>query len=258
MTMRFRNAFFCAASLTLISTFWGSAAQAQQFTLPDGRAFLPPPPQAEEPAQQADLRAFEKTRGLKDKARWKLAQNDANLNPSHIIKDFSCAAGFTLDPAKLPAMVNLLTSLAQPVEQDVSNEKDFWKRRRPFVGTDKDICTEHSDGLDNSYAYPSGHTTWGWLTASILSSVLPDRATQIMQRGRIFGESRIVCGVHWKSDVQAGYMNGSAMFAALQEQPKFTQQMTKIRQEIQALRNDNVAPDAKTCAVEHEAAQYVF
>lgn len=256
--MRFRNAFFYAASLSLASSLFGYTAQAQQFTLPDGRAFLPPPPQAEEPAQQADLRAFEKTRGLKDKARWKLAQNDANLNPSRVIKDFSCAAGFALDPAKLPAMVNLLTSLAQPVEQDVSNEKDFWKRRRPFVGTNKDICTAHSDGLDNSYAYPSGHTTWGWLTASILASALPDRATQIMQRGRIFGESRIVCGVHWKSDVQAGYMNGSAMFAALQEQPAFTQQMAKVRQELLALRNAKTEPDAKACAVEQQAAQDVF
>ncbi|ATI13183.1 MULTISPECIES: phosphatase PAP2 family protein [Acetobacter] len=256
--MRFRNAVFYAVSLSLAHTFFGHTAQAQQFTLPDGRAFLPPPPRAEEPAQQADLRAFEKTRGLKDKARWKLAQNDANLNPDHVIKDFSCAAGFNLDPAKLPAMVDLLTSLAQPVEQDVSNEKDFWKRRRPFVGTDKDICTAHSDGLDHSYAYPSGHTTWGWLTASILASALPDRATQIMQRGRIFGESRIVCGVHWKSDVQAGYMNGSAMFATLQEQPAFTQKMAKVRQELLALRNAKTEPDTKTCAVEQQAAQDIF
>lgn len=256
--MRFRNAIFYAVSLSLAHSLFGYSAQAQQFSLPDGRSFLPPPPQAEEPAQQADLRAFEKTRGLKDKARWKLAQNDANLNPSHIIKDFSCAAGFALDPVKLPAMVNLLTSLTQPVEQDVSNEKDFWKRRRPFVGTNKDICTAHSDGLDNSYAYPSGHTTWGWLTASILASALPDRATQIMQRGRIFGESRIVCGVHWKSDVQAGYMNGSAMFAALQAQPAFTRQIAKVRHELLALRDAKTEPDAKTCTVEQQAAQDAF
>ena len=58
--MRFRNAIFYAVSLSLAHSLFGYSAQAQQFSLPDGRSFLPPPPQAEEPAQQADLRAFEK------------------------------------------------------------------------------------------------------------------------------------------------------------------------------------------------------
>lgn len=205
------------------------------------------------------MQAFMGTRALRGGSRWQLAHNDADLKPQHIINDFSCAAGFTLTADQLPALLDLLNTLAKPVEARVTEEKNFWHRPRPFVGNQQDICTpDVREKLQTSYAYPSGHTTWGWITASILASALPERATQIMQRARVFGESRIVCGVHWKSDVQAGYMNGAALFAALQEQPWFVQKMAAVRAELQTLQTRPTQPDATTCAVEHAAAADIY
>jgi acid phosphatase (class A) len=234
-------------------------AWAQPALLPDGRTVLPPPPAAGSLAQEADRQAFENTRALRGSPRWQLAHDDADLTPQHIIRDFSCAAGFALIPDRLPALLRLLNSLDEPLEQRVTEEKNLWHRTRPFVGTTQDICTPDARAkLTNSFAYPSGHTTWGWMTASILASALPDRASQIMQRGRVFGESRIVCGVHWKSDVQAGYINGSTMFAALQAQPWFTEQMAAVRHELENMQAHPSAPDATTCAIEREAATNTY
>lgn len=232
--------------------------QAAPIVLPDGRAFLPPPPATKSHAQEADIQAFENTRALKNSNRWRLAYNDADLKPEHIISDFSCAAGFKLLPSELPALVAVLSALASPLEQRITEEKKNWQRQRPFVGTNQPICTPDADKLAASFSYPSGHTTWGWLVASILGSALPERSSQIMQRGRIFGESRIVCGVHWKSDVQAGYMNGSAMFAAIQGQPWFAEKMDLIRKELQNARVKATPAESATCALEHEASQESF
>ncbi|XAO70766.1 MAG: phosphatase PAP2 family protein [Acetobacteraceae bacterium] len=58
---------------------------------------------------------------------------------------------------------------------------------------------------DHNRSYPSGHTVRGNIVAFVLSVVMPERAEEILARGRIFGESRIVCGVHWSTDVVAGY-----------------------------------------------------
>ena len=249
----------CAAMLCTVTSALPQIARAEPVMLPDGRNVLPPPPVAGSHALAADMQAFENTRALRGSQRWQLAHNDANLKPQHIIRDFSCAAGFMLIPEQIPALLSLLDALAKPLEQRVTEEKNFWRRPRPFVGTTQDICTPETRAkLTDSFAYPSGHTTWGWMTASILASALPERASQIMQRGRIFGESRIACGVHWKSDVQAGYMNGSIMFAALQEQPWFAQKMTEVRTQLQLLQSHPTPPDATTCAQEHEAATNTF
>ncbi|OUJ12703.1 acid phosphatase [Acetobacter okinawensis] len=250
---------FCAATLCLALPALPQPCAAQTALLPDGRNFLPPPPPAGSHAQEADVQAFENTRALIGSSRWQLAHNDADLTPQHVISDFSCAAGFTLRADRLPALLDLLKTLAQPTEQRVTEEKNFWHRPRPFVGNQQDICTPDARSkLQTSFSYPSGHTTWGWMTASILASALPERASEIMQRARIFGESRIVCGVHWKSDVQAGYMNGAAMFAALQAQPWFVEKMTAVRAELQALQAHPTQPDATTCTTEQKAAADIF
>ncbi|MFT8549745.1 MAG: phosphatase PAP2 family protein [Acetobacter okinawensis] len=231
---------------------------AEQIQFPDGRIFLPPPPADSSHAQAADIQAYEKSRILKNSNRWQLAQNDADLRPEHIIDDFSCAVGFRILPNEVPTLVSVLSIIEKPLEQRISEEKENWQRKRPFVGKNQSICTPDANKLSASFSYPSGHTTWGWLVASILSSALPDRSTYIMQRGRVFGESRIVCGVHWKSDVQAGYMNGGAMFAALQEQPWFAEKIKNIRKELQEARLKAMPLNNATCSIEHEAAKETF
>ncbi|WP_246856583.1 acid phosphatase [Acetobacter vaccinii] len=241
-------------SLGVVLMACGGVAHAADAPLPDGRVFLPPPPAAGSLAQQDDERDFARTRTQVGTPRWALAQNDANLAADHLVRDFSCAAGFSLDPAHLPRLVALIERVGKDIEPRVTEQKAYWKRLRPFVGGQAAICTPDRAHLEQSYAYPSGHTTYGWLVASLLADLLPDRATPILERGRVFGESRIVCGVHWKSDVQAGFMNGAGLFAALQGQSWFVQAMAQARAELQAARQQAGAPDGARCTTEHQAA----
>ena len=114
--------------------------------------------------------------------------------------------------------------------------KDRYGRRRPYIGNDAPICIARGTSLDSTASYPSGHTTIGWTIALLLTELAPDRAAEILARGRSFGESRIVCGVHWLSDVQAGTLNGATLVAAVHSSPEFRSDMQQAGREIAAAR----------------------
>ncbi|MFT9207905.1 acid phosphatase [Acetobacter orientalis] len=226
-------------------------------TAPDATAYLPPPPIAGTARQQEDDTVFAQTRALQGSARWALAQADAVEHIPAMLKGFSCAAGFVLDADKAPHLVALLRKVRQSEKADVKLAKDHWQRPRPFVGTHEAVCTEGDRWrLSSSGAYPSGHTTWGWSTALVLSELLPERSTALLQRGRVYGESRIICGVHWVSDVQEGYLVGAAEIATMHGDADFRADMEAARAELATLKAHGIQPDAQTCAIEQDAARH--
>ena len=52
-------------------------------------------------------------------------------------------------------------------------------------------------------------------SALLLSEINPDRADTIMARGYMYGESRVIVGAHWQSDVDAGRLVASVAYAKL-------------------------------------------
>ncbi|MCE2576132.1 phosphatase PAP2 family protein [Komagataeibacter sp. FNDCR2] len=224
---------------------------------PDATRYLPPPPQAGTARQATDDRAFLSTRAQAGSSRWALATSDADLREDSLLHSFSCAVGFVIDTAHAPRLTALIHKMDVSETPDMRASKDYWHRARPFVGNSQPICTEADRAhLATSGSYPSGHTMLGWSTALVLAELLPERATEILQRGRVFGESRIVCGVHWESDVQAGYMLGTAEIAAMHGLPAFRSDMDAARAELDALRHTARHPKAATCTREGGAATH--
>jgi acid phosphatase (class A) len=147
-----------------------------------------------------------------------------------------------------------LNMLIRRVRADASRAndkaKDFYKRRRPYLVYGDASCTPQEKHKDDSY--PSGHTSIGWAWALVLAEIAPDRADAIFARGLAFGESRIVCGVHWKSDIESGRVVGASVVSRLHADPVFAAQLELARKEIGAAR----AAGAKSpldCAAEAQA-----
>jgi acid phosphatase (class A) len=215
---------------------------------PDNTAILPPAPVAGDTRYEADRTAYLATRSLEGSARWKMAQGDVDVRA--VMKDLACSVGVELTPQNAPKLTAMITRLAVDVTRAVDQPKDFYKRKRPYLIDEGPICVPKSPDLAASPDYPSGHNTWGWTVGLIMAELAPDRATPILARARAFGESRLVCGVHNLSAVQAGRLNASIVVAALHGQEAFRRDMDAVRKEVAAARKAGPAPDPAACAAE--------
>jgi len=257
-----RGWVFGAAAAALVGVSGAAIAQAPPApTLPtgylgaarwpDAARILPVAPATGSPREAQDMAAYRAMRGLEGSPRWSLAQGDVPTAPAQMLTTFSCALGASLTPQTAPRLVGLLSKVGLDAGQQVASVKDVFQRKRPYLIEDGPICVAKSDALAASPDYPSGHSTWGWLVGLILSDLAPDRATPLLVRGRVFGESRAVCGVHTLSAVEAGRTNGGALFAVLQSDPKFRADLEAARAEVEAARK--AAPVAPaSCAAEAE------
>ncbi len=215
---------------------------------------LPPPP-ADGSGRAADDRAiFDKTRSLQGTPRWALATSDADLTQRAAM--FACALGTPLNETNAPTLTKLMARVGVDARALVDPPKDFYARPRPYLAEPSaPICVPKTDSLDKSASYPSGHATISWAWGLILAQLAPDRATEILARARSIGESRIVCGVHDMSDVEAGRTNGSALYAAEEANADFQADLAKARDELNAARQTpHVGPEG--CLDADQAAQH--
>jgi membrane-associated phospholipid phosphatase len=215
---------------------------------PDGVRVLPPPPRPGGAQAAADAEVFKTTRKAQGGARWGLATSDVDTGA---FEHFACALGAKLTPDLAPATARLLdrANTGGLVDQ----AKSFYRTPRPYLSTTSNICQAKTAHLDANPDYPSGHAAGGWMEALILAELAPDRATEILARGRAFGESRVICGAHSLSAVQAGWMAGAAVTAALHAQPAFRRDLEAARSELPKARAAAPSPDPAACRAETAA-----
>ncbi len=216
--------------------------------LPDHKTFLPPPPEVGSPLGKADLAIFEETRALANGPRWQLATSDDRIGGS-MLTNFSCATGVNFAAVETPALTRVLRRAGADLFPLVGAAKDHYQRPRPFVTEEGPVCITPSESFAKSGSYPSGHAASGWLHALLLAEIDPDNAAAIINRGRAFGESRVVCGVHYLTDVEAGRLTATALIAALHGNSEFEADMDAARAELASLRSASAAkPDGAACA----------
>jgi len=221
-------------------------------------SILPAAPVEGSDRYELDRRIFRNTRALQNTTRWDMAVNDVQLDAAHMMADFSCAAGIGLTPEDAPRLTRLLTKASSDTDAESAIAKDHFKRLRPFKIDAGPICEPASD-VERTYDYPSGHTTQGWTWATILAELLPERATAILARGRAFGESRIVCGVHNASAVDAGRTSASATLSVIRATQTYRDDFDAARGELRRLKALAAKPDDAQCKTEASlVAQDIF
>jgi len=220
--------------------------------LPNSLTLIPPPPTPGSAAYAHDEEVARKSFPLRDTSRFALAASDYDLKLPVFINDFSCALHVQITEKDCPYLYTLLSRSWSDIGLSTYAAKNYYKRQRPFQVNHQPLAVpEAKESLSKDPSYPSGHTALGWGFALILSELAPDRADEILARGRAFGESRIVCNHHWYSDVVWGRAMGSATVARLHADPTFRADLEAARAELAALR---VKDRALTCDCEAEAA----
>ncbi|QGH63559.1 acid phosphatase [Serratia proteamaculans] len=201
-------------------------------------ALLPAPPAFDSISFLRDKAVFDQEYAKKNSARWQQAINDAHLNDGNLGKNFSAAFGLEISAKNTPETYTLLDTLRSDSGASTSSAKVHYQRIRPFAFFNKQSCTpEKEPRLRQSGSYPSGHTAIGWATALVLAEIRPDRVEGLLKRGYEFGQSRLICGVHWQSDVDAGRIIGASVVARLHTQPEFKQALARAQAEVAALIN---------------------
>jgi len=248
-----------AAKATIEQASKPAPGYLQSSAIPDTFVVLPPPPTPNtgEDAERVDHDAYIATRKLQGTPRWALAARDAVQTPVAVAADFDCALGVDLGPQTAPITLKLLARVRADASAITNFPKDRFQHPRPFVTYGGPICTEDDrKALAKSWSYPSGHTTMSWAYGLILAELAPGHATEILARARAYGESRVVCGVHTVSDVEAGRVNGSALVAALHADPQFRADLDAARGEMAALvAQAGGPPAARQCTVERQAME---
>ena len=244
--------------ILLIATLFGlvvagpatSAGFLPDAQKPDMIQILPPSPAEGSPTDLADRAIFRSTRSLKGSPRWLLAKNDVAYATADLLRDFSCAVGVTLTSLNAPRLTALIDRMDVDLFTAVNAPKVKYGRKRPYQVAAGDICVEEQrESLKHNADYPSGHAALSWATGLILAELKPDRATQVLTRAEAFGASRVVCGVHNASSVDAGRLAATALLATLHGQAAFRADVDGARAELAALKAVP-PPNAEICAAE--------
>lgn len=211
---------------------------------------VPPAPIPQEAKGVADREIFKLTRALKGTPRWDMAVADVSGDPASMLRGFACATRINLTPANAPKTVALLEKASRDTAREANELKSFYKKKRPFLLDSGEICEPQTDELAASYDYPSGSATKGWTWGLILAEILHERAAPILARGRAYGESRIVCGAHSMSAVEAGRMVAGTTMAVVRTEQSYVDAVVAARAELAALQRSGAAPSVQACSAE--------
>ncbi len=192
-------------------------------------SFLSGPPDANGPLEAGE-RAAMAAQSASDE-RIAQARADNALHPNHI---FGPIFGEHFDTNQMPQTARLLMQVRVEIGRSSNAAKDSWPRPRPFV-TNPEVatCLERDPALTNSGAYPSGHAAAAWAWGLVLVELAPQHAEAILARARDFGDSRVICGLHYPSDVAAARDLAAGVVARLHAEPEFIALISSARAELQ-------------------------
>jgi len=152
---------------------------------------------------------------------------------------FSPAAGFNISPENTPEIFRLVEGARRDARTTNRKAKDYFQRTRPFVYfQEPSINPETDEEYKTSYSFPSGHSVRGWIYALTLALIVPDSTEALIARAQEFAINRVICGRHWKSDIDASLVEATAIMSRLLTNAAFLEQLEKARKEYACLRKE--------------------
>jgi acid phosphatase (class A) len=189
-------------------------------------ALLEAPPAADSPATRAELDellALQRTRSAADVAA-------ARADRKTRVQRFYGALGLGETPPALPRVEKLAELVEDDVRIYVRAIKDKYRRLRPYeIEPRLEPCI---DDVQGDLSYPSGHAAFAWAMAGLLSDLVPERRQALQARAAEFARQRMVCGVHFPSDLTAGREAAEWVLASIRSNPKYSIAATEASAEL--------------------------
>ena len=210
--------------------------------IPTASEFLPLPPKTTDAAFYNDWYRYEWGKTMRDTERGKQAIEDAAHSLEYFYKIYSEPFGLTISKENTPEISALLKRLLATTRLCKDKAKSQYMRIRPFVQFGESTpVPQDEEALKNNSSYPSGHTTMGWGIALVLAEINPQRQNEILKRGFEYGESRVIVGFHYQSDVDHARLITSALVNRLHANDDFMEQLQRAKDEFEFLRKKSSA-----------------
>ncbi len=223
----------------------GASAQAMKAAKPAGAApklpyyidpvvlqlpsLIPNPPALGSAANQAELAELHRIEAARTPAQVAAARADEDEEDLFAYKT---VFGPGFNPTALPVTAELGAHVKN--EQSVAGSalKAIFARPRPYQ-TDKTlhpVCAL----TDAPNSYPSGHALTGYLEGLTLAELVPEKRTAILARADDYAHNRMVCGVHYASDLEASRRVAYVVFGYMLATPRFQHDLAAAKAEMRA------------------------
>lgn len=191
----------------------------------DTTRFLAPPPDEAFTRREIEQMLVLQQRRTPAQAERSIADLEQN------IFRFSDVMGDRFRKEDLPRTARLFETLYRTESNLNKQGKEKWQRTRPPL-FDKRI--EPVARYSSSGSYPSGHATFAYLSGIVLAEMVPEKRAQIFARASEFGENRVLGGVHYPSDIEAGRRLASMIAVLIQGNPAYQGDFAAARKELRA------------------------
>jgi acid phosphatase (class A) len=193
---------------------------------PELSGIIPQPPAQNSDTTKAELVELHQIQQSRTPAQVAAAQKDDGEEDMFYLRSVM-SAGFT--PGNLPLTAALSNRVYGEAAAASAAFKVEFKRPRPyqFDRTLHPVCGT----VAQPNSYPSGHSIVGYLEALTLIEIVPEKSREIFERADDYAHNRMVCGVHYPSDIAASREVAYGLFGYLMAQPRFQNDLAAARAE---------------------------
>jgi acid phosphatase (class A) len=191
-------------------------------------AYLPNPPSDHSAITRKELAELLTQQNKRTIPQVRRIAEQAELKP----EVFAPVMGRRFSADFLPYTFRLLDRLNREVAAEVDRAKQFWKRPRPHT---LDPRIKPCVAVPPTSAYPSGHAAIAYVWARVLADIAPEKTPAIMAMARQIGVNRVVAGLHYPSDFDAGQQLGAVIYEKLMEKSEFQRDFELARRESRAI-----------------------
>ena len=201
--------------------------------LPRVIEYLPNYHQFNSPLFYNDSIMYEEGKKLRRTERGITAIKDANISIEYLMSRFGEAMERKLTPQEYPELSTLMQETILLIRSTITAAKNHYARMRPYQYFKEPSSIPSEENPTDYTSYPSGHSLRGWALALALINIDPLHQEEILKTGYEIGQSRVISGFHFQSDVDAARIVASAGMARLISSKSFQKQLKKAKKEFE-------------------------
>ena len=212
--------------------------------------FLPVPPTDSSASKMVDNYLYFYYKKFRTTAYRPIVSFDQYYVLDSLYKSNAIPFGIRISNSDSPNILSFVSKAMTAIDYGDYVSKSFFQRIRPAVRFYEatfaiETLNYLNYNLSRRLSYPSAHTLRGTGLSLVLASIAHNRQDTILHRGYDFGQSRIIGGAHWHSDVEAARLIASVNFARMFASGTALTDLETAKNEYISITQNDTAPSVE-------------